>query len=106
MLAEGDDVCETAVDPASPCLDRLAPVMFRPATPLRRALTTAIRSADRIKGFGAGWAPLGDPPHEPPPVSPARGPPPDCGAFVQADDDWAIFQAPPDELSVLDIHLL
>ena len=39
-------------------------------------------------------------------VSPARGPPTDWGELVQADDDWAIFQASPDELPVIDIHSL
>ena len=48
---------------------------------------------------------LGEP-LEPPPVSPARGPPTDWGEFVQADDDRAIFQASPYELPVIDIHLL
>ena len=35
---------------------------------------------------------LGEP-LEPPPVSPARGPPTDSGELVQAHDDRAIFQA-------------
>jgi hypothetical protein len=48
---------------------------------------------------------LGEP-LEPPPVSPARGPPTDWGDLVQTHDDRAIFQAPPDELPVIDIHTL
>ena len=48
---------------------------------------------------------LGEP-LEPPPVSPARGPPTDWGEPVQVHDDRAIFQASPDELPVIDIHSL
>ena len=48
---------------------------------------------------------LGEP-LEPPPVSPARGPPTDWGELVQIHDDRAIFQAPPDELPAIDIHSL
>jgi len=48
---------------------------------------------------------LGEP-LEPPPVSPARGPPADWGELVQAHDDRAIIQASPDELPVIDIHSL
>ncbi len=48
---------------------------------------------------------LGEP-LEPPPVSPARGPPADWGALVQVHDDRAIFQASPDELPVIDIRSL
>ena len=48
---------------------------------------------------------LGEP-LEPPPVSPARGPPTDWGELVQVHDDRAIFQASPDELPVIDIHSL
>ena len=46
---------------------------------------------------------LGEP-LEPPPVSPARGPPIDWGELVQAHDDRDVFQAAPDELPVIDIH--
>ena len=46
---------------------------------------------------------LGEP-LEPPPVSPARGPPTDWGELVQAHDDRGVFQALPDELPVIDIH--
>ena len=46
---------------------------------------------------------LGEP-LEPPPVSPARGPPTDWGELVQAHDDRDVFQASPDELPVIDIH--
>ena len=48
---------------------------------------------------------LGEP-LEPPPVSPARGPPADWGEFVQAHDDCDVFQASPDELLAIDIHSL
>jgi len=48
---------------------------------------------------------LGEP-LEPPPVSPARGPPTDWGDLVQAHDERAIFQASPDELPAIDIHSL
>ena len=43
---------------------------------------------------------------EPPPVSPARGPPTDWGELVQVHDDRAIFQASPVELPDIDIHSL
>ena len=43
---------------------------------------------------------------EPPPVSPARGPPTDWGELVQAHDDRNVFQASPDELPVIDIRSL
>jgi len=45
-------------------------------------------------------------PLEPPPVSPARGPPADWADLVQAHDDRDIFQASPDELPAIDIHSL
>jgi len=48
---------------------------------------------------------LGEP-LEPPPVSPARGPPTDWGELVQVHDDRAIFQASPGELPVIDIRSL
>jgi len=48
---------------------------------------------------------LGDP-LEPPPVSPARGPPTDWGEFVQIHDDRETVQVSPDELPVIDIHSL
>jgi hypothetical protein len=48
---------------------------------------------------------LGEP-LEPPPVSPARGPPADWGELVQAHDDRDVLQASPDELPVIDIHSL
>ena len=48
---------------------------------------------------------LGEP-LEPPPVSPARGPPIDWGEFVQVHDDRAIFQGRIDELPAIDIHSL
>ena len=47
---------------------------------------------------------LGEP-FEPPPVSPARGPPTDWGELVQVHDDRAIFQASPDELPDIDIDI-
>jgi hypothetical protein len=48
---------------------------------------------------------LGEP-LEPPPVSPARGPPTDWGELMQVHDDRAIFQASPVELPDIDIHSL
>ena len=45
-------------------------------------------------------------PLEPPPVSPARGPPTDWGELVQAHDDRDVFQGRIDELPVIDIHSL
>ena len=43
---------------------------------------------------------------EPPPLSPARGPPTDWGELVQAHDDRDVFHASPDELPVIDIPSL
>ncbi len=48
---------------------------------------------------------LGEP-LEPPPVSPARGPPTDWGELVQVHDDRDIFQASPQEPPAIDIHSL
>ena len=48
---------------------------------------------------------LGEP-LEPPPVSPARGPPTAWGEFVQMHDDREAVQVSPDELPVIDIHSL
>ena len=48
---------------------------------------------------------LGEP-LEPPPVSPARGPPTDWGELVQVHDDRDIFQTSPDQLPAIDIHSL
>ena len=48
---------------------------------------------------------LGEP-LEPPPVSPARGPPTDWGEFVQVHDDRDVLQSSPDELPDIDIHSL
>ena len=48
---------------------------------------------------------LGEP-LEPPPLSPARGPPTERAEFVQAHDDRNVFQASPDELPVIDIRSL
>ena len=48
---------------------------------------------------------LGEP-LEPPPVSPARGPPTDWGELVRAHAERKAIQASPDELLVIDIHLL
>ena len=48
---------------------------------------------------------LGEP-LEPPPVSPARGPPTDWGELVQVYDDRTIVEASPDKLPVIDIHSL
>jgi len=43
---------------------------------------------------------------EPPPISPAHGPPTDWGELVQAHDNRDVFQASPDELPAIDIHSL
>jgi hypothetical protein len=48
---------------------------------------------------------LGEP-LEPPPVSPARGPPTDWSVLVQAHDDRYVSQASSDELPAIDIHSL
>ena len=48
---------------------------------------------------------LGEP-LEPPPVSPARGPPIDWGELVQVHDNREAVQVAPDELPVIDIHSL
>ena len=48
---------------------------------------------------------LGEP-LEPPPVSPARGPPTAWGELVQMHDDREAVQVSPDELPVIDIHSL
>jgi hypothetical protein len=48
---------------------------------------------------------LGEP-LEPPPVSPARGPPTDWGELVQGHNDRDIFQGRLDDLPAIDIHSL
>ena len=48
---------------------------------------------------------LGEP-LEPPPLTPARGPPADFGELVQVHDDRDVVQAAPDEFPVIDIHSL
>jgi hypothetical protein len=48
---------------------------------------------------------LGEP-LEPPPISPARGPPTDWGELVHVHDDRDVFEASPDELPAIDIHSL
>jgi hypothetical protein len=48
---------------------------------------------------------LGEP-LEPPPVSPARGPPTDWGKLMQIHDDREAVQVSPDELPAIDIHSL
>lgn len=45
-------------------------------------------------------------PVEPPPVSPARGPPTEWPELVQAHDERDVMQAAPDELPEIDIHAL
>ncbi|MFM8380098.1 MAG: transposase [Planctomycetia bacterium] len=45
-------------------------------------------------------------PVEPPPVSPARGPPADWGELIQVHDDRDVFQASHDELPAIDIRRL
>ena len=46
---------------------------------------------------------LGEP-LEPPPVSPARGPPTEWVELVQVHDDRDVFQASSDEMPAIDIH--
>ena len=48
---------------------------------------------------------LGEP-LEPPPVSPARGPPTDWGELVQAHDERDAIQSSPDHVPAIDIHSL
>jgi hypothetical protein len=48
---------------------------------------------------------LGEP-LEPPPPSPARGPPTAWSELMQMHDDRAVFQASPEELPAIDIHSL
>jgi hypothetical protein len=48
---------------------------------------------------------LGEP-LEPPPISPARGPPTDWGELVQCHDDHDVFQSSQDALPVIDVHSL
>ena len=48
---------------------------------------------------------LGEP-LEPPPLSPARGPPTYWGELVQTHDNRNVFPASPDELPAIDIHSL
>jgi hypothetical protein len=48
---------------------------------------------------------LGEP-LEPPPVSPARGPPTDWAELVQAHDERDAIQSSPDHVPVIDIHSL
>jgi hypothetical protein len=45
-------------------------------------------------------------PVEPPPVSPARGPPTEWNELVQVHDDRDGVQDSPDEIPVIDIHSL
>ena len=49
---------------------------------------------------------LNSEPLEPPPVSPARGPPTDWGELVQVHDECDVTQTSPDELPVIDIRSL
>ena len=43
---------------------------------------------------------------EPPPVSPARGPPTDWGESVQVHNECDVTQTSPDELPAIDIRSL
>ncbi len=45
-------------------------------------------------------------PVEPPPVSPAGGPPTEWGELVQAHDGRDVVQTSPDEFPEIDIHSL
>jgi hypothetical protein len=76
----------------------------------RYAATGGMRSADMRRAESPGpirkiLTHLGEP-LEPPPVSPARGPPTDWAELVQVYDDRAIVQASPDELPAIDLHSL
>jgi hypothetical protein len=106
-------------------LDRLADIVppprkhrhryhgvFAPNHKLRRAVTAlAVGNIGKRCQAATGeqirkiLTHLGEP-LEPPPVSPARGPPTDWGELVQVHDDRDIFQASPDELPAIDIHSL
>ena len=76
-------------------------------------LTITVPIADnRLIAFITESGPIGKilthlgEPLEPPPVSPARGPPTDWGELVQVHDDRDIFQTSPDQLPAIDIHSL
>jgi len=62
----------------------------------------------RSERFASGRRPGCESPRkaEPPPISPARGPPTDWLELVQVHDDRDVFQASPDELPAIDIHSL
>ncbi len=63
--------------------------VFAPNHPLRKALTAlAVGNVGKQRDAATGGEPL-----EPPPVSPARGPPADWGEFVQIHDDRDVFQS-------------
>ena len=88
-----------ANDGAAPATGRLS----MGASPLDWGpIRSSKRSQGRIRKI---LTHLGEP-LEPPPISPARGPPADWGELVQIHDDRAIFQASPDELPAIDIHSL
>jgi hypothetical protein len=77
--------------------------VFAPNHKLRRAVTAlAIGNIGPIRKI---LTHLGEP-LEPPPVSPARGPPADWGELVRAHDDRDICQGRIDELPAIDIHSL
>ena len=62
----------------------------------------------RSERFASGRRPGCESPRkaEPPPISPARGPPTDWGELVQLRDDRDVFQGRIDELPAIDIHSL
>jgi hypothetical protein len=64
----------------------------------RRRGSTGIATTEILTHLGE--------PLEPPPVSPARGPPTNWGELVQVHDDRDIFQRRIDELPAIDIHSL
>jgi hypothetical protein len=79
--------------------------VFASNHPLRPAITSRIAFLTEPVPIQKILAQLGEP-LEPPPLSPARGPPTDSGELVQAHDDRASCQASPDELPAIDIHRL
>ncbi len=63
--------------------------VFAPNHPLRPAVTAlAVGNVGKQRDAATGGEPL-----EPPPISPARGPPTDWGELVQVHDDRDVFQS-------------
>ncbi len=78
---------------------RQEPAHFEPEVRTRAKARMASPACGQI------LAHLGEP-LEPPPGSPARGPPTDWAELVQVHDDRDIFQGRIDELPAIDIHSL